>query len=80
MTFVDNYLVIWAVLVVGCEYYLAKKIVDSSGETPWPDDDSKELAKDEANRINELNSSSRRFVRVTYVCVPAVILFFINVL
>jgi len=80
MSLLDNYLVLWAVFVIGCEYYLAKKVIDSSGETPWPDDDSKALARDEANRVNESNNASRRLVRVGYICVPALILFFINVL
>jgi hypothetical protein len=80
MSFVENYFVLWAVLGIVCEYYLAKKVVDSSGETPWPDDDSKALARNAAKQVNESNSASRRLVRVTYVCVPALILFFISVL
>lgn len=77
---VVNFLVGWAIIAVICEIYLHKVVVDSTGETPWPDDDGKAMARQYAKYENDANSVKRRALRVTYIIVPALVAFFVFVM
>jgi hypothetical protein len=74
-----NFLIGWVILAVICEIYLRKFVVDSSGETPWPDDDSKAMARQYAKYDNDANSAKRRALRITYMVAPALAAFFVFV-
>lgn len=77
---VVKFLIGWAIIAVLCEIYLHRAVVDSSGETPWSDDDSKAMARQYAKYDNDANSAKRRSFRVTYIMVPALVAFFIFVM
>lgn len=66
----------WFLIVIICEVYLAKSVVDSNGETSWPDDDSKALATQHAKYKNDDNDRKRRLIRFIYIVLLVLLILF----
>jgi hypothetical protein len=56
-----------ALVCLACEAFLKFKVVDTDGKTDWSDDDSKDMAKQNASDRNDRNSVIRVITRTSYV-------------
>ena len=67
MNLIYYLLAISSLICLACEAFLRFKVVDVDGSTDWPDDDSKDMAKQNATYCNDRNAVCRVIARTSYV-------------